>query len=777
MIETIALVLVLAVAPADSATLSLADAVGHALAEHPSVGAARAGQEAAAAGVGEAKAGLFPRVTGSLSWSRARYPSLVYPLHGLSDVFVHPPVFDRDLTQGSLSLGYTLWDFGARGARIRAARAQEGKAEAALEGSESALIARVADAYLGVLTAAGVREAQRQNVAALQAEADRVAQLEAQGRAARVEALRVAAEVSRARADLVTTTAQLDASERGLARLTGLPAAATRAARLREPALSDTSTAARDTLVARALSASPDVRQARRAAEAARASAGVARAAWFPELRVSAAYLDYGSAWRDFRPEWNAALQLSYPIFTGLGRLNAARRSEAEARAAGEQARLAELGVEQELDAALADRACAGRGAGDGRGPGGRGGADPAAHARGGLRDRDRLPGRRGEAAAEPGRAGPGPARGDRGADRADAGHRPAHAGLADGGPGGRAITERRNMNRKRIVPVIVVVVLAAVLYFVLRPRGQGGALAASGTVEATDAQLGFQTAGRIDTILVHEGDPVRTRQELARLDTTELRARRQQAAGQQAGAGALLEELERGSRSQEIQQGRDALAAANQRLADAQRDLDRTRRLLDGGAVSREALDKAQLAFDVAQSARDQAAQAYDLLRTGPRPERIAAQRAALAQADAAVAQIDALLANAIVRAPFDGVVTVRDREPGEIVPAGSPVLTVTNLDDRWVRIYIPETRIGAVHLGQPATITADTFPGRTYGGEVSFIASEAEFTPKNVQTRDERVKLVYAVKVRITRDASYDLKPGVPADVELQPGTGARP
>ena len=329
-------------------------------------------------------------------------------------------------------------------------------------------------------------------------------------------------------------------------------------------------------------------------------------------------------------------------------------------------------------------------------------------------------------------------------------------------------------MNRNRILPIVAVLAVAALLYFVLRPRGDAGALDASGTVEATDAQLGFQAAGRIDTILVDEGDRVKTGQLLARLDVSELTARRAQAVAQLAAARAGLTELEHGSRSQEVQQGRDALAAAEQKLADARRDLDRTRRLFDGGAVSREALDKAQTAFDVAQSSRDQSAQALQLLEVGPRPERIAAQRAAVAQAHATVAQIDAMLANAQIRAPFGGVVSVKDREIGETVSGGAPVLTVTNLDDRWVRIYIPETRVGAVHLGEGATITADTYKGKLYRGAVSFIASEAEFTPKNVQTTDERVKLVYAVKVRITSDSTYDLKPGIPADVQLGGGRG---
>ncbi|HEX2679662.1 MAG TPA: efflux RND transporter periplasmic adaptor subunit [Candidatus Dormibacteraeota bacterium] len=326
-------------------------------------------------------------------------------------------------------------------------------------------------------------------------------------------------------------------------------------------------------------------------------------------------------------------------------------------------------------------------------------------------------------------------------------------------------------MDRRRVIAIATAVpVLAVAVWFLaLRGNAADGVLDASGTVEATDAQLGFQAAGRIDTILVREGDRVTAGQELARLDQAELKARRRQAAAQLAAAQAALTELERGSRPEEVQQARDQLAAANQRLADAERDLDRTKRLFDGGAVSREALDKAQLGFDVAQAQRDQAAQAFQLLQAGPRPERIEAQRAAVAAAQGTVQQIDVLLANAAIRAPFNGVVTVKDREIGETVSPGAPVLTVTNLNDRWVRIYIPETQIGAVHLGRAATITADTYKGKTYGGQVSFIASEAEFTPKNVQTKDERVKLVYAVKVRITGDPRYDLKPGIPADVQL--------
>lgn len=328
-------------------------------------------------------------------------------------------------------------------------------------------------------------------------------------------------------------------------------------------------------------------------------------------------------------------------------------------------------------------------------------------------------------------------------------------------------------MNRKRAVPIVVgLAVVALGVYLVVRNRGAGDALLASGTVEATEAALGFQVPGRIERVVPNEGDRVKAGDQLAWLDRTELEARRAQAAAQLAAARAVLAEMEAGARSEELAQAREAARTAAERYTDAQRDFERVQRLLQGGAVSQEAYDKAKLALEVATSQRDQAAQQLQLVETGPRPERMAAQRAAVAQGEAAVRQVDAALANAVIRAPFDGVVTVRDREPGETVGAGAPVLTLMNLNDRWVRIYIREDRIGAVQLGQAAAIAADTYPDKEYQGAVSFISSEAEFTPRNVQTAEERVKLVYAVKVRITGDSSNELKPGMPADVRLEVG-----
>ena len=299
--------------------------------------------------------------------------------------------------------------------------------------------------------------------------------------------------------------------------------------------------------------------------------------------------------------------------------------------------------------------------------------------------------------------------------------------------------------------------------------QGAEGGIRASGTVEATEADLGFQMAGRLESILVREGDSLEAGTEVAFLDREELEARRRSAEAQKDAAEALLSEMVSGFRQEEIEEGRAALRQSEERRDDALRDQQRAQRLFDGGSISQEMLDKSQTAFRVAEATVDQARQRLQILEDGVRPERLAAQRAVVAQAEAAVAQVDAALRNSVVVTPFSGIVTVRHKEPGETVSPGLPVVSLLDPEDRWVRIYVSEDRIGAVSLGQSAEISSDTYPDRRYGGEVFFISSEAEFTPRNVQTTEERVKLVYAVKVRITGDPSHDLKAGIPADVVL--------
>jgi HlyD family secretion protein len=316
------------------------------------------------------------------------------------------------------------------------------------------------------------------------------------------------------------------------------------------------------------------------------------------------------------------------------------------------------------------------------------------------------------------------------------------------------------------LVAVALVVVVLAVAF---RGDGAEAVIVASGTVEITEAALGFQRAGRIERLDVREGDAVAAGQEIAALDRSELLAERQVAASQRAAAAARLDELEAGSRLEEIAQAREALRAAAERAANAAREADRARRLFAGGAISERQRDAAATALEIAEADRAAAAERLALVETGPRSEQIAAQRAVVAQASASLARVDAALDMAVIRAPFAGRVTIRHREPGETVSAGAPVVSVSDHADRWVRIYIRGDEVGRLALGQPAEITADAFRTRTYGGEVIYISDEAEFTPRTVQTTEERVKLVYRVKVRITGDPGFDLKPGLPADVRL--------
>jgi HlyD family secretion protein len=328
-------------------------------------------------------------------------------------------------------------------------------------------------------------------------------------------------------------------------------------------------------------------------------------------------------------------------------------------------------------------------------------------------------------------------------------------------------------MKRRRVaVAVAAVGVLLVAAWLALGPGASGSsAVVASGTVEATEADLGFQVGGRISEIAVREGDRVGLGQELARLETAELEARVAAARAQVDAARALLSELQQGARPEELRQARAAEAAARERMQEAQRVLERTRALEEGGAVSREALEQARTAYEVARAQHEQASEQQLLVQTGARRERVEAQQAVARQAEAVLAQAEAALSNAVIRAPFAGVVTVRHRQPGEAVTAGAPVLTVMDPNDRWVRIYVREDEVGRVSLGQRAEIRTDS-DREVHAGRVTFIASHAEFTPRNVQTAEQRVKLVYAVRVALTEDAPQALKPGMPADVTLSGG-----
>lgn len=337
--------------PQRAAALTLDDAVRTALEYHPSVLAARAGESEASAIAGQQSAQWWPQLGVQGSVFRYQKQMLVFPIHELSqDAFQ----FDRTLLQGSLNLGWTLFEGGARSARISGARAQEDAAGARRAGSELTLIADVARAYLDVLSSHGTLLAQRQSLRALAAERERVQRLLSEGRAAQVELLRVDAAIAQAEAEEVATATGLDTAERRLARLLGVRPEETRAPRLSPVRLADTTLMAdRELVLEQFTVGNPQLAEAQSQTEAAEAARKQAVAEWWPRLDVAGAYLLFTSPSFDLQGEWNVGVRLSYPLFTGGARSRTVSTASARAELAREQYRLARLRGEEAVDRTL----------------------------------------------------------------------------------------------------------------------------------------------------------------------------------------------------------------------------------------------------------------------------------------------------------------------------------------------------------------------------------------------------------------------------------------
>lgn len=328
-------------------------------------------------------------------------------------------------------------------------------------------------------------------------------------------------------------------------------------------------------------------------------------------------------------------------------------------------------------------------------------------------------------------------------------------------------------MRRKLVLLAVAALAVAAgVVIMMRRMPDRTGELKVSGTVEVTSVELSFKVPGRMGQRLVDEGELVRTGQVVARLEDDELREDRDSRAAEERAAQAALADLEAGSRREEIAQGEAALARMK---ADAERlakDCVRMEALFRREVIPQKDLDAARAGRDSSAAAVREAAEHLRLLRIGPRPDAVRQARAKVESAAAGRALTETRLSQSVLMAPLNGLVLSKHAEPGEMLAAGSPVVTVGRMDEVWVRAYIPETELGRVKVGQRARVTADTWPGRVFDGRVGFISSEAEFTPKNVQTEKERVKLVYRIKIYLA-NPKMELKPGMPADAVIITGS----
>jgi HlyD family secretion protein len=326
-------------------------------------------------------------------------------------------------------------------------------------------------------------------------------------------------------------------------------------------------------------------------------------------------------------------------------------------------------------------------------------------------------------------------------------------------------------MKKRRILIAAIVVVVGIAIYLVssLGNHGDDGSMLLSGNVEITETNVGFKIPGRVIEIPVDEGSVVKEGDVLARLDGAELFSVVAQNRASMQEASARLSELKEGSRTQEIEQAKSNVIAQEAELQRVKQDYERADVLYKNGAISKAQFDTAKSAYDVRTAMHKSAQEALSLAREGARKGDIKIGEYRVEQAKAMLAATETRAKDTIIYAPIAGVVLRKNVEVGETVGQGIPVFTIGDLKSPWIKVYVKETKILQIKLGQKAQISVDRDKDKkTYEGVVSYISQEAEFTPKTVQTPEERVKLVFGVKIRI-KNENDELKPGMPADVKI--------
>ena len=326
-----------------------------------------------------------------------------------------------------------------------------------------------------------------------------------------------------------------------------------------------------------------------------------------------------------------------------------------------------------------------------------------------------------------------------------------------------------------------VVFLVATVAGAACREAPPADRVRVSGQVEATDVQVASQVAGRLLERKVDEGARVETGAVIAVLDTADAEITLSRARAERDQADAQLRLLQAGSREEDIRQAeaqvasaQGDLAAADADLAAAQTDLDRFESLLASGSGARKPRDDAAARRDVARerarAARDRVRAGQETvarLRAGARPEEIAAARARVAGTVAQIAAIEKAIADATVVAPVTGVVTSTIADVGEILQPRGPIVVITDLDHAWADVYVDEPVVPRLRVGDTATLFTDA-GGPGVKGTISYISERAEFTPRNVQTAEDRSKLVYRIKVAVdNRDGLF--KAGMPVEAEI--------
>jgi HlyD family secretion protein len=308
-------------------------------------------------------------------------------------------------------------------------------------------------------------------------------------------------------------------------------------------------------------------------------------------------------------------------------------------------------------------------------------------------------------------------------------------------------------MKRKTLLILLVVLLAAGAIAWGIASKKREKPLLLSGAIEARDVEIGSLTGGRVAKILVEEGSRVAAGQPIVQFETDliDLQIGQQRARIDQARAN--LTKALRGPRIEEI-------ARARAQAENAERERLRQRSLLEKGVSP-------QQAYDAAATQAKTSREALLELERGNRPEDIAVARATLEAEQRQLGYLERQKAESVVAAPAAGVIESMDLRPGDLVGANQPVAKMLEPSQLWVRVYVPEPQLGRVRVGQKAALTVDTFPKREFPGRVVEIRTQSEYTPRNVQTLDQRMDQVFGVKVTI--DPTPDLKPGMAATVRL--------
>ena len=286
-----------------------------------------------------------------------------------------------------------------------------------------------------------------------------------------------------------------------------------------------------------------------------------------------------------------------------------------------------------------------------------------------------------------------------------------------------------------------------------------------SGNIETTEVDVGFKIPGRIVHLSVKEGDWVEKGRVIAKLDDEDLRQRLELAQAALKSSQARLGKLLAGSRPEEVREAEASLNQAQFDLDNKKIQYERMKSLFDGKVIPMEALDNAEAKYKIGKAALERATEIYQLVKEGPRKEDIEDANAQVEQARAQLKLSETQLSYTVLHSPISGVVLVKSGEAGEVVNPGTSILTLADIKNVWLKAYIPETELSRVKWGQEVMVTTDLRPQKEYKGKISFISSQSEFTPKQIQTEKERVTLVYRIKVDIP-NPTQELKPGMPAD-----------